>query len=138
MSDCVFCKIASKEAPAEIIHETERVISFLDINPINFGHTLVIPKGHFKKFHEIPDEINQELIIVLSKVTKAITEALEPHGYNIFTNNGRFAGQAIMHCHFHIVPRYFNDGLKFRPTSKSYKKNEMKQFGDLIREKLKN
>lgn len=138
MNDCIFCKIASKEAPAEILYETERVISFLDINPINYGHTLIIPKEHFKEFHEIPDETSKELIVVISKLTKAILESLKPHGYNIFTNNGRFAGQAIMHCHFHIVPRFFNDGFKFRPNLKSYKQNEMKQYAELIREKIKN
>lgn len=138
MNDCIFCKIASKEAPAEILYETERVISFLDINPINYGHTLIIPKEHFKEFHEIPDETSKELIVVISKLTRAILESLKPHGYNIFTNNGRFAGQAIMHCHFHIVPRFFNDGFKFRPNPKSYKQNEMKQYAELIREKIKN
>lgn len=137
MNDCIFCKIASKKAPAEILLETEKVISFLDINPINYGHTLVIPKEHFKEFHEIPDEVTKELIVVVSKLTKAILESLNPHGYNIFTNNGRFAGQAIMHCHFHIVPRFFNDGFKFRPHPKTYKQNEMKQYGDFIREKIK-
>ncbi|MGB9664945.1 MAG: HIT family protein [Ignavibacteria bacterium] len=138
MNDCIFCKIAAKEAPAEIIFETEKVIAFLDINPINYGHTLIIPKEHYKKFHEIPFEISQELLLVTLKVTNAILESLKPHGYNIFTNNGRFAGQAIMHCHFHIVPRFINDGVKFRPHPKSYKAQEMQLYGNLIREKIKN
>lgn len=137
MFDCIFCKIASKKAPAEILFENDKVIVFLDINPINYGHTLVIPKDHYKEFHEIPDEINRDLIVVTSKITKAILDSLKPHGYNIFTNNGRFAGQAIMHCHFHIVPRYLNDGFKFRPHPKSYQKDEMKQYGNLIREKIR-
>ncbi len=137
MVDCVFCKIVKKEAPAEILYENENILAFLDINPINFGHTLIIPKQHYREFHEIPDEISKELITATSVLTKAILESLKPNGYNIFTNNGRFAGQAIMHCHFHIVPRYFNDGFKFRPLPKSYKQNQMKQYADLIREKVK-
>lgn len=137
MSECIFCKIARKEASAEILFETENTIAFLDINPINFGHTLVIPKHHYKEFHQIPDDISKELIVVTSKLSRAILDSLKPHGYNIFTNNGRLAGQAIMHCHFHIVPRYFKDGIKFRPNPKSYNQKEMKQYGDLIREKIK-
>ncbi len=136
MIDCVFCKIANRESPAEIILETEKVISFLDINPINYGHILVIPKDHFEQFHQIPEEASKELIIVLSKLSKAVLNAFNPHGYNIFTNNGRFAGQAIMHCHFHIVPRYFNDGFKFRPKPKFYKENEIQLYGKIIRENL--
>lgn len=137
MNDCIFCRIVAKEAPAEILLESEKVISFLDINPINFGHTLVIPKGHYKKFHEIPDDVLMELTIFVSRISKALIETLKPHGYNIFTNNGKFAGQQIMHCHIHIIPRFFNDGIKFRPYPKRYKKNEMQQYGSLIREKIK-
>lgn len=138
MNECIFCKIIRRESPAEILYETENTLSFLDINPINLGHVLVVPKLHIEIFHSIPYDLLFELAKATSILSQAIIESLKPDGYNIFSNNGKYAGQTISHFHFHITPRYRGDGIKFKPVVKQYKKDEIQYFGKLIRDKIKN
>ena len=136
--DCIFCKIIERKESAEIIFEDEKVIAFLDIKPIHFGHILVVPKIHCKDFVDIPDEDLHALINGTKIVAKALLESLKPDGYNIFSNNGKAAGQSIFHFHMHITPRYFKDEIHFRINLKDYKESEMKSFAELIRGKIVN
>ena len=136
--DCIFCKIIEKKAPAEIIFEDEKVIAFLDIKPIHFGHILVVPKTHCCDFLDIPGEDLHSLINVTRVVTKALIQSLNPDGYNIFANNGRAAGQSIFHFHMHITPRYFKDEIHFKLNLKKYEESEMKNFADIIRKEIGN
>lgn len=138
MKECTFCKIVNGELPSEIVYETKDIISFLDINPINQGHTLIVPKQHIEDFHNLPADLLNELIQATSIVTKAILKSFNPDGYNIFCNNGHYAGQSVFHFHFHVTPRFRFDGIKFKPNVKHYKKDEMKLIAEKIREKIKN
>ncbi|EHP86141.1 HIT family protein [Methanotorris formicicus] len=106
---CIFCKIVSKEIPAKIIYEDEDTMAFLDINPRNRGHTLVIPKKHYETLDEMPDEEMAKLMKTIKKVIE-ILKPLNFDGYNIVNNNKPVAGQEVPHVHFHIIPRYQNDG----------------------------
>lgn len=134
--NCVFCNIIERKAFAEIIFENEKVIAFLDIKPIHFGHILVVPKLHCTDFINIPDDDVKELVIGTKIITKALVDSLKPDGYNIFANNGKAAGQSIFHFHMHITPRYFKDAIQFKINLKDYKESEMKNFADLIRGKI--
>jgi histidine triad (HIT) family protein len=136
--DCIFCKIIEREAPAEIIFEDEKVIAFLDIMPIHFGHILVVPKTHCRDFLDIPGDDLQSLINVTRVVTKALIQSLKPDGYNIFANNGKAAGQSIFHFHLHITPRYLKDEIHFKLNLKKYEASEMKNFADIIRKEIGN
>ena len=119
MEDCIFCKIAKKQIPSEnIVYENDRIISFLDINPTTPGHTLVIPKEHYRTILETPDDILKELIATTKKIAKAVKEAVNADGLVIGINTEKAAGQIIFHTHFHIVPRFENDGLRPWPQSK--------------------
>lgn len=109
--NCVFCKIIDKEIPAKIIDEDENTISFLDIAPLNKGHTLVIPKKHYSDIHEIPYEELTVLIKKVKKIADSMKIALGCDGVNVFQNNGSAAGQLVFHIHFHVVPRYKGDHL---------------------------
>ncbi|AEF95869.1 HIT family protein [Methanotorris igneus] len=116
---CIFCKIVNKEIPAKIVYEDEDTMAFLDINPRNKGHTLVIPKKHYETLDEMPDEELAKLM----KAVKKVVEILKPlnfDGYNIINNNKPAAGQEVPHVHFHIIPRYQNDGdvVKFGEVKK--------------------
>lgn len=131
--DCIFCNIIEKKSPAEILFENEKVISFLDINPMNYGHALVIPKVHCKDFLEVPFEYYSELLSVMNLVGNKIIKSLAPDGFNIVANNGLAAGQSVFHFHFHIIPRYNDDQFKFKLKLKKYEGEEMKNYAEKIR-----
>lgn len=136
MNDCIFCKIASGNLPAEVVFESESIIAFLDINPLNYGHVLVVPKIHSQDFLDIPIELLDELVHITRKITKAIVESLQPDGFNIFSNNGTAAGQSVFHFHFHVTPRYDSDNFKFIINLKKYKDGEMSNYAQRIRHQI--
>lgn len=107
--ECVFCKIIKKELPAHIISENESCITILDIDPINEGHVLILPKVHTETIEEIPTEIINEVTATIQNTTKAIKKEYMPSGYSIMQNGGEFC--EFGHAHFHIFPRYQNDGF---------------------------
>lgn len=110
MNDCIFCKIIRKEIPADIVYEDENCLAFLDITPINPGHTLLIPKKHYENLYEMPDEILIKLAPIIKKLAVAIKKCVDAEGINIGMNNERPAGQLVPHAHIHIMPRFSNDG----------------------------
>jgi histidine triad (HIT) family protein len=131
--DCIFCDIINGNATGEILYEDERIISFLDIRPVNYGHTLVIPKAHYENFLLVPEEELAKLINITQKISSAIIKSLKPDGFNVITNNGAAAGQSIYHFHFHIIPRYKEDAFNFKLNLKSYDQGKMKEFATKIR-----
>jgi len=131
--DCIFCDIIEKKESAEILYENERIISFLDIRPVNYGHTLVIPKTHYENFLSVPQQDLAALIEATQMLSSAIVKSLAPDGFNIVVNNGIAAGQSIFHFHFHIIPRFQSDDFKFRPNLKTYGDGTMKEFAEKIR-----
>ena len=113
MSDtCIFCKIAQKKAPASIVYEDKKVMAFMSIQPINVGHTLVIPKNHYENVYEIPEEEIAQLYKGVKKITKAVQTSVNAEGIRIIQNNGKAAGQVIFHMHVHIIPMYHNSSWK--------------------------
>ncbi len=131
--NCLFCKIAAGEIPAEKIYEDENFLAFLDVNPVNQGHTLVIPKKHSRNILEIGDETLKELTITVKKLSNKIKTALCADGINIIINNEPAAGQIIFHTHIHIIPRFADDGLKHW-TGGEYAEGEAKILAEKIRE----
>lgn len=99
-NNCIFCKIANKEIPANIMFENEHIIAFKDLNPKANTHLLVIPKQHFENLSKIDDN---NLILELILGIKEITEKYNISDYKIQTNNGKGAGQEVFHLHFHIL-----------------------------------
>ncbi|ADN50164.1 HIT family protein [Vulcanisaeta distributa] len=102
--DCVFCKIVKGEEPAYVVYEDEHVIAILDKYPISKGHTLVMPKRHYRDITEIPSDELCHVIRVTKAVTMAVIKALNVPGVRIIQNNGAEAGQVIFHIHFHVIP----------------------------------
>jgi len=129
--DCVFCKIINGSLPCYKVYENEHILAFLDINPVNKGHTLVVPKEHYERLEKVPDDLLRELIIAIKKVGKAVIKGVGAEAFNLGLNNGKDAGQLVMHIHFHIMPRFKNDGLKLWP-GKKYEEGEAEK----IREKI--
>ncbi|MBW2259086.1 MAG: HIT family protein [Deltaproteobacteria bacterium] len=109
--DCIFCKIISNEIPSVKVYEDDRVFAFLDINPLNEGHLLVIPKAHAATIHEITEADFMAVAAATHKLSAAVKKALNPEGINLMQLNGEVANQVVPHLHVHIVPRWSGDGL---------------------------
>jgi len=112
MLDCLFCKIVAGEIPSYKIYEDKKFLAFLDINPVNKGHILVIPKKHSKNILEMEDNLVKEMTILTKKLAKNIKGKLNADGINIISNIDASAGQIIFHTHTHIIPRFKDDGFK--------------------------
>jgi len=117
MNDCIFCKIVKGEIPAKKVYESEKVLAFLDVNPISKGHLLVIPKKHFENIFDIDKDYLREIISVSKETALIIKKKLNATGVNILHASGRDAQQSVFHFHIHLVPRYKNDKLNTWPES---------------------
>jgi histidine triad (HIT) family protein len=107
----VFDKILSGEIPCHRVYEDEHVLAFLDVGPLAKGHTLVIPKERKAHLHELSDASAAALGRVLPRLCRAVVAATGVAHYNVLQNNGREAGQVVMHVHFHIIPKSGRSGL---------------------------
>lgn len=112
MDNCIFCKIANKQIPAEVVYEDEVTTAVLDVHPIAPGHTMVLPKVHAENILDLPEGGEALVFASVRHVTKMLQEALHPDGFTIGINHGKWAGQAIDHLHVHIIPRWKTDGGK--------------------------
>lgn len=109
--ECVFCKIIAGEIPCSRVYEDAHILAFLDLNPIAKGHTLVVPKEHFPTLLDVPAEVGTPLIRAMRRIGAALRKATGASGFNCVQNNFSAAGQVVFHSHWHIIPRFENDGL---------------------------
>jgi len=114
------------------IYEDDEFYAFLDLHPINKGHTLVIPKKHCRNLLDFPKAKETDLMEFLKKIAKAVVKGVGADGFNLGMNNESVAGQVIFHAHFHIIPRFKNDGLASWPD-KEYKEGEMEEIKTAIK-----
>ena len=113
MSDCIFCQIVSGQIPSSKVYEDEEVLAFLDITQVTKGHTLVIPKKHYRNVLEMDAEAASSLFARVPKIAQQLQEKLGASGVNIINNNEEAAGQTVFHTHIHLLPRFGeSDGLK--------------------------
>ena len=133
MPDCIFCKIIRGEMPSYKVYEDEKVLAFLDIRPVNAGHTLVIPKRHSTNIFDIESDDWMAVADVTRMLAIAIEKAVRADGVNIAMNNREHAGQVVDHPHVHIIPRFKGDGLKLMPQ-RTYLKHE----ADAVLAKIRN
>ena len=130
--NCIFCKIIKKEIPSDVVYEDKDTFAFLDINPVNIGHTLVIPKKHYKTMINTPDELISAVYVISKKLMKTIQKATKADFIAVAV-----VGLDVPHFHVHLVPRYLNDGMaNFWPTKK-YKENESTEIANKIKSLLK-
>ena len=111
--ECVFCKIRDGEIPSLKVHEDERTLTFMDINPLTSGHCLVVTRAHAATIHEADVEDLKAAMASAQRVAVAIQEALRPDGLNLVQANGAAAFQSVPHFHLHLIPRWHNDGKGF-------------------------
>lgn len=110
MADCIFCRIASGELPADVVHETPAAIAFLDRNPAARGHVMIVPRTHAASLLELDDGAVGDLFRTVKAVMRKVDAALHPAGMNVGWNHGRAAGQHVFHLHVHVIPRHTPGG----------------------------
>jgi len=116
MKDCIFCKIVNKKVPSSQVYEDDMVIAFMDVQPVNAGHILIVPKKHAKLINDLDDNTVAHLAVISKKLNGAIrSSGLKVEAINHFMADGEVAGQEVAHVHLHVFPRFKNDGfgLKF-------------------------
>lgn len=135
MNDCLFCRIIKGEVPSQKVYEDADVFAFLDIQPVNVGHTLIVPKAHHANCAETPDEVLAAVMAVAKRVGAAALKVTGAQGYNVGINCGAVAGQVIMHTHVHVMPRFEGDGLRHWPK-RAVSKEEMEKAAREIAQAL--
>ena len=113
MADCIFCKIIAGEIPSSKVYEDDQVVAFLDISQVTSGHTLVVPKQHFRNLLEMDADSASQLFARVPDIARKVMKATGAKGMNILNNNEEIAGQTVFHTHVHLAPRYEEtDGLQ--------------------------
>jgi histidine triad (HIT) family protein len=135
-ADCVFCKIRDGQIPSLRIYEDDQTLVFMDINPLNAGHCLVVTKTHAPTIWDssVPDL--QAAMATAHKVAHALREALKPDGLNMLQANGAAAFQSVPHFHLHLIPRWNNDGKGFDWKLVPGDRQQITQIGERVRDVL--
>ena len=134
--DCLFCKIVRHEIPSATVLETGDALAFLDIQPVNKGHLLLVPKAHHADLTELPEAIAAHLASLLPRLCRAVKSATGADGFNVIVNNGRAAGQTIDHAHWHIIPRFHADSVNWPWPHSEYLGDELGQMRFRIEREL--
>lgn len=108
-NNCIFCKIANGEIPSRTLYEDEDFRVIMDLAPATKGHSLILPKEHYKNIYEIADDTAAKVLPLAKKMATLMTEKLGADGFNIVQNNNEVAGQTVFHFHVHLIPRYNDD-----------------------------
>jgi len=137
MAETIFTKIIAGEIPCFRVYEDDKVLAFLDINPLSRGHTLVIPKEPAETIDQLSEESAAALGRILPRLSRAILRATGASAFNILQNNGRTAHQEVMHVHFHIIPKYADgSGLGIQWPAGSLDAEEGKQLAIAITKQI--
>ena len=132
---CVFCDIVRGAAPASIVYADSRVLAFMDIQPVNKGHLLVVPRVHATYLNELKEETGGWLFQVGMKLAGAMRQSgLRCEGVNLFLADGEAAGQEVFHVHLHVIPRYQGDGFGFRFAPEYYRLPERVELDEVAAE----
>ena len=134
--NCVFCRIAAGTLPSTKVYEDGSTLAIMDINPLTPGHLLVMPKAHMENLFDAEEDTVAEVIRVVSRIAKAIGQALKPEGLNVLQANGRAAFQSVPHLHFHLIPRSSGDGAGFDWKPVPGDLEAVRRLGDQIRAAL--
>ncbi|AUS07438.1 HIT family protein [Laceyella sacchari] len=129
--ECTGCNIIKNLDPAKIIYENHLVICILDIDPVNEGHALIMPKQHYKELTDMPTEVLHSMMDASVVVSNAIKSCFSPHGVMVWQNGGAF--NDLDHVHIHVIPRFKDDGFTWKEPDRYYGSKNL----DNTREKLR-
>ena len=129
MTDCVFCKILAGESEVSLVYRDETCAAFMDTQPINPGHLLVVPLRHSAYLSELRQEEGVQIFRVAQRLASALRHSgVRCEGINLFLADGEAAMQEVFHIHLHVVPRYENDGFGFKFPAGYWQKPERKEL----------
>jgi diadenosine tetraphosphate (Ap4A) HIT family hydrolase len=135
--DCVFCDILSREAAASIVHEDERLVAFCDLNPVNPGHLLVVPKTHCAGLADLDEFDGRLMFAVAQRLAAALRRTgLRCEGVNLFLADGEAAGQEVFHVHLHVFPRYTDDPFRLHPGQRRASRADLDHVAAQVRAAL--
>ena len=137
MGDCIFCKIRDGQIPSFKVFEDSKTLAFMDINPLNPGHCLVMTKNHAATIFEVEVLDLQAAVATAKKIASAVKGAVQADGVNILQANGGAAFQSVPHFHFHVIPRFANDGKGFDWKVVAGDKQQIGMNGERIRAVLR-
>ena len=130
--DCLFCKIVAGDVPAVRVHEDERTIAFMDINPATRGHLLVIPREHAADVHAIDPEDLKACAVAAKGLAQRVRDKLGADGVNLLNSTGKVAWQTVFHFHLHVIPRYDGDPLRLPWQPAPGDRDEIAQAAELL------
>jgi histidine triad (HIT) family protein len=136
MAECVFCNIRDGKIPSMRILEDDRTLVFMDINPLNAGHCLVVTKAHAATLFDADPEDLRAAIATAQRVARALRQALKPDGLNLLQANGPAAFQSVPHFHLHLIPRWTGDGKGFDWTLVPGDREAIQATGERLRAAL--
>jgi histidine triad (HIT) family protein len=131
--NCIFCKIVAGQIPSYKLYEDAHTLAFLDINPANPGHSLVIPKNHAPNLIASADDDLAHVMATARRVASAVEKTLKPYGINLLQANGPGAAQSVFHFHMHVLPRAKDDNLLMNWGLKPGDKAELAALAERIR-----
>ena len=141
MENCVFCDIAKGKAKAAMVCQDDLVSAFMDIQPVNPGHVLIVPNQHAAYLADLPEETGAHIFRMAQRLAVAIrTSGLRCEGVNFFLADGEAAMQEVFHVHFHVFPRYAGDGFGLKFADRYFTKpprSEVEEAAEKIRKQIK-
>ena len=140
MTPCIFCQILEGTLPSSKVYEDEICLAFMDIQPVNPGHVLVIPKVHFENLTDLPADVGSHLFQVAQRIVLSLSKTnIKFEGANLFLAHGEAAGQEVFHVHLHVIPRFAGDefGFTFGPNySNLPDRHELDSIAAYIKQQL--
>ena len=133
---CVFCEIIAGRIPSCKVHEDADTVAFMDVNPLNPGHCLVVPKACAANLAESSPEALTAAIQVVQRMVRVVNAVLRPDGVTVFQANGKGSGQQVFHTHFHVIPRHAGDGLHDGFRVRPELKDGVRAMGETIRDSI--
>lgn len=140
MTECIFCEIQARRAPASFVYEDDACVAFMDIQPVTPGHVLVVPRRHAANLAELEPQDGARIFQTAQQMAAALrASGLRCEGVNLFLADGEAAGQDVFHVHLHVFPRFIGDGfgLRFGPNyNQRPPRSELEEFAERIRAKI--
>jgi histidine triad (HIT) family protein len=139
-SDCIMCKLLAGELEVSFVHQDDLCSAFMDVQPVNPGHLLIVPNRHAPYLADLNEEEGAQMFRVAQRLGATLRESgLQCEGVNFFLADGAAAGQEVFHVHLHVFPRYAGDGFRLvLPPGYSQKpeREELNEIADRIRSSL--
>ena len=136
MTDCIFCKIAAKQVPANLVYEDEHTLAFMDLGQVNPGHALVATRSHVENIFGLDDTLASAVFRTTTRVARAAREAFGAPGMTLLQANGVAGAQTVFHFHLHLLPRWPQDGMSLAWPAKNPSREILQGYAEKLRKAL--